>query len=487
MYERFTDRARKVMQLANQEAHHFKHEYIGTEHLLLGLVLEGSGVAANVLKNLDIDLRKVRKEVEKILVAGVDMPSASDLPHTPKARKVLENAIEEARLINHNYVGTEHLLLSLVREEESTGAQVLLNLGLTLQNVREEVLNLLGHNLVANPSSSKVESPSQKKTPALDAYGLDLTQLVRQGKLAPIVGRRDELEQVLLVLGCRGRKNPLLIGEPGVGKAAIVKGLACLTVEPACPEVLRDRRLIAVDLVRLVLTTKDAEHFQELVRAMVGESRRAKDVILFFNDMTIFTIADGATTRPYNRLAFRSALFSGDIQCIGLTTPEQYRTSIAHDPLLERHFQPIVIQPPSREETIAILRHLRQVYEESHQVLISDDALEAAATLARIDQDRCLPAKAINLIDQAGALVRLRHVPQPPPELTQLEAKVAQLTQEKEAAVAVQDFEKAANLFEEVRKLKKRINGLNQERKEQTRQVGTVDKDTITEVVHTMS
>src|SRR4249919_2800360 len=288
MYERFTDRARKVMQLANQEAQRFNHEYIGTEHILLGLVKEGTGVAANVLKNLDIDLRKILLEVEKIVQAGPDMVTMGRLPQTPRAKKVIEYSIEEARNLNHNYVGTEHLLLGLLREQEGVAAQVLMNLGLKLEDVREEVLNLLGHNMPNETESSgggggseRGSGKSKSKTPALDSFGRDLTELARQGKLDPVIGRANEIERVIQILSRRQKNNPVLLGEAGVGKTAIVEGFAQMVVENNVPELLRDKRIVVLDLAMMVAGTKYRGQFEERIKAVMNEVRRAKNTILF--------------------------------------------------------------------------------------------------------------------------------------------------------------------------------------------------------------
>src|SRR5437764_76897 len=301
MYERFTDRSRKMMQLANQEAQRFNHEYIGTEHILLGLVKEGSGVAANVLKNLDIDLRKSRLEIEKIVQSGPgsEMVAMGKLPQTPRAKKVIEYSIEEARNLNHNYVGTEHLLLGLLREQEGVAAQVLMNLGLKLEDVREEVLNLLGHNMPTEESggsggSERQTSKGKSKTPALDSFGRDLTELARQGKLDPVIGRANEIERVIQVLSRRTKNNPVLLGEAGVGKTAIVEGLAQLVVDSNVPELLRDRRIVVLDLAMMVAGTKYRGQFEERIKAVMNEVRRAKNTILFIDELHTLVGAGGA-------------------------------------------------------------------------------------------------------------------------------------------------------------------------------------------------
>ena len=356
MYERFTDRARKVMQLANQEAQRFNHEYIGTEHILLGLVKEGSGVAANVLKNLDIDLRKIRLEVEKIVQSGPDMVTMGKLPQTPRAKKVIEYSIEEARNLNHNYVGTEHLLLGLLREQEGVAAQVLMNLGLKLEDVREEVLNLLGHNMATEESSggSSGERQSNKgksKTPALDSFGRDLTELARQGKLDPVIGRQNEIERVMQVLSRRTKNNPVLLGEAGVGKTAIVEGLAQLVVDANVPELLRDRRIVVLDLAMMVAGTKYRGQFEERIKAVMNEVRRAKNTILFIDELHTLVGAGGAEGAIDASNVLKPALARGEIQCIGATTLDEYRKYIEKDGALERRFQQIIVNPPSKEET----------------------------------------------------------------------------------------------------------------------------------------
>src|SRR5881275_3292327 len=439
MYERFTDRARKVMQLANQEAQRFNHEYIGTEHILLGLVKEGSGVAANVLKNLDVDLRKIRLEVEKIVQSGPDMVTMGKLPQTPRAKKVIEYSIEEARNLNHNYVGTEHLLLGLLREQEGVAAQVLMNLGLKLEDVREEVLNLLGHNMATEEGSGtggeRTANKGKSKTPALDSFGRDLTELARQGKLDPVIGRSNEIERVIQVLSRRTKNNPVLLGEAGVGKTAIVEGLAQLVVDSNVPELLRDRRIVVLDLAMMVAGTKYRSQFEERIKAVMNEVRRAKNTILFIDELHTLVGAGGAEGAIDASNVLKPALARGEIQCIGATTLDEYRKYIEKDSALDRRFQQIIVNPPSKVETIEILRGLRDRYEAHHRVQITDDAVQAAVDLSdRYITGRCLPDKAIDVIDESGARVRLKAMTRPP-DLKDLDESIDKLNQEKETAV----------------------------------------------------
>jgi ATP-dependent Clp protease ATP-binding subunit ClpC len=493
MYERFTDRARKVMQLANQEAQRFNHEYIGTEHILLGLVKEGSGVAANVLKNLDIDLRKIRLEVEKIVQSGPDMVTLGKLPQTPRAKKVIEYSIEEARNLNHNYVGTEHLLLGLLREQEGVAAQVLMNLGLKLEDVREEVLNLLGHNMATEEQAGggtgeRQSNKGKSKTPALDSFGRDLTDLARQGKLDPVIGRSNEIERVIQVLSRRTKNNPVLLGEAGVGKTAIVEGLAQLVVDANVPELLRDRRIVVLDLAMMVAGTKYRGQFEERIKAVMNEVRRAKNTILFIDELHTLVGAGGAEGAIDASNVLKPALARGEIQCIGATTLDEYRKYIEKDSALERRFQQIIVNPPSKEETIEILRGLRDRYEAHHRVQIKDEALEGAVELSdRYISGRCLPDKAIDVIDEAGARVRLKAMTRPP-DLKDIDGQIEQLNQEKEAAVAEQDFEKAAHLRDQADKLKKKKETITREWREKSKEIdGVVDEEVIAEVVSKMT
>lgn len=490
MYERFTDRARKVMQLANQEAQRFNHEYIGTEHILLGLVKEGTGVAANVLKNLDIDLRKIRMEVEKIVQAGPDMVTMGKLPQTPRAKKVIEYSIEEARNLNHNYVGTEHLLLGLLREQEGVAAQVLMNLGLKLEDVREEVLNLLGHNMEQGETGGgeRTANKGKSKTPALDSFGRDLTELARQGKLDPVIGRQNEIERVIQVLSRRTKNNPVLLGEAGVGKTAIVEGLAQLVVDSNVPELLRDKRIVVLDLAMMVAGTKYRGQFEERIKAVMNEVRRAKNTILFIDELHTLVGAGGAEGAIDASNVLKPALARGEIQCIGATTLDEYRKYIEKDGALERRFQQIIVNPPSKDETIEILRGLRDRYEAHHRVQIKDLALEEAVELSdRYITGRCLPDKAIDVIDEAGARVRLKAMTRPP-DLKELDAQIEQLNQEKEAAVAEQDFEKAAHLRDQADKLKKKKEQITKEWREKSKEIdGVVDEEVIREVVNKMT
>jgi ATP-dependent Clp protease ATP-binding subunit ClpC len=478
------------MQLANQEAQRFNHEYIGTEHILLGLVKEGSGVAANVLKNLDIDLRKIRLEVEKIVQSGPDMVTMGKLPQTPRAKKVIEYSIEEARNLNHNYVGTEHLLLGLLREQEGVAAQVLMNLGLKLEDVREEVLNLLGHNMDSGESGGgeRTANKGKSKTPALDSFGRDLTELARQGKLDPVIGRQNEIERVIQVLSRRTKNNPVLLGEAGVGKTAIVEGLAQLVVDSNVPELLRDRRIVVLDLAMMVAGTKYRGQFEERIKAVMNEVRRAKNTILFIDELHTLVGAGGAEGAIDASNVLKPALARGEIQCIGATTLDEYRKYIEKDGALERRFQQIIVNPPSKEETVEILRGLRDRYEAHHRVQIKDEALDAAVELSdRYISGRCLPDKAIDVIDESGARVRLKAMTRPP-DLKEIDGQIEQLNQEKEAAVAEQDFEKAAHLRDQADKLKKKKEQINREWREKSKEIdGVVDEEVIREVVSKMT
>ncbi len=503
MYERFTDRARKVMQLANQEAQRFNHEYIGTEHVLLGLIKEGSGVAANVLKNLDIDLRKIRMEVEKLVQSGPDMVTMGKLPQTPRAKKVIEYSMEEARNLNHNYVGTEHILLGLLREQEGVAAQVLMNLGLKLEDVREEVLNLLGHGMeeggeragmggrqMAGAGGGGESSPKggKSKTPALDSFGRDLTELARQGKLDPVIGREKEIERAIQILCRRTKNNPVLLGEAGVGKTAIVEGFAQRVVDGNVPELLADRRIVVLDLAMMVAGTKYRGQFEERIKAVMNEVRRAKNTILFIDELHTLVGAGGAEGAIDASNVLKPALARGEIQCIGATTLDEYRKYIEKDSALDRRFQIIMVEPASKAEAVEILKGLRDRYESHHRVQITNEALEAAVELSsRYITGRCLPDKAIDVIDEAGARVRLKAMTKPP-DLKEIDEEVEKLNKEKEEAVANQDFEKAAALRDQADKLKKKKQSMTRDWRDKSREAdGVVDEEVVAEVVSKMT
>jgi ATP-dependent Clp protease ATP-binding subunit ClpC len=504
MYERFTDRARKVMQLANQEAQRFNHEYIGTEHVLLGLIKEGSGVAANVLKNLDIDLRKIRMEVEKLVQSGPDMVTMGKLPQTPRAKKVIEYSMEEARNLNHNYVGTEHILLGLLREQEGVAAQVLMNLGLKLEDVREEVLNLLGHGMEEGGERAGMggrqpagagggggeSSPKggKSKTPALDSFGRDLTELARQGKLDPVIGREKEIERAIQILCRRTKNNPVLLGEAGVGKTAIVEGFAQRVVDGNVPELLADRRIVVLDLAMMVAGTKYRGQFEERIKAVMNEVRRAKNTILFIDELHTLVGAGGAEGAIDASNVLKPALARGEIQCIGATTLDEYRKYIEKDSALDRRFQIIMVEPASQAEAVEILKGLRDRYESHHRVQITNAALEAAVELSsRYITGRCLPDKAIDVIDEAGARVRLKAMTKPP-DLKEIDEEVEKLNKEKEEAVANQDFEKAAALRDQADKLKKKKQSMTRDWRDKSREAdGVVDEEVVAEVVSKMT
>jgi ATP-dependent Clp protease ATP-binding subunit ClpC len=490
MFERFTDRARKVMALANQEAQRFNHEYIGTEHILLGLVKEGSGVGANVLKNLDVDLRKVRLEVEKLVKSGPDMVTMGKLPQTPRAKKVIEYAIEEARNLNHNYVGTEHLLLGLLREHDGVAAQVLMNLGLKLEEVREEVLNLLGAGVESEESQQQEKAPAKgkSKTPALDSFGRDLTELAREGQLDPVIGRKNEIERVIQILCRRQKNNPVLLGEAGVGKTAIVEGLAQMVISNNVPEILQDRRIVVLDLAMMVAGTKYRGQFEERIKAVMNEVRRAKNVILFIDELHTLVGAGGAEGAIDASNVLKPALSRGEIQCIGATTFDEYRKYIEKDAALARRFQPITVEPPSKEDAIEILKGLRDRYEAHHRVQILDEALRSAVEMSdRYITGRCLPDKAIDVLDEAGARIRLRSMTKPP-NLTELEEQIERLSIQKDEAVRNAEYEEAARLRDQAEALRAKKEDQQRQWREKAKEVdGVVDEEVIAEVISKMT
>ena len=494
MFERFTDRARKVMALANQEAQRFNHEYIGTEHILLGLVKEGSGVGANVLKNLDVDLRKVRLEVEKLVKSGPDMVTMGKLPQTPRAKKVIEYAIEEARNLNHNYVGTEHLLLGLLREHEGVAAQVLMNLGLKLEEVREEVLNLLGAGVdpeeatAGGGSESSGKSKGKSKTPALDSFGRDLTELARDGSLDPVIGRANEIERLVQILCRRTKNNPVLLGEAGVGKTAIVEGMAQKIVANDVPEILSERRIVVLDLAMMVAGTKYRGQFEERIKAVMNEVRRAKNVLLFIDELHTLVGAGGAEGAIDASNVLKPALSRGEIQCIGATTLDEYRKYIEKDGALERRFQTIVVEPPNKADSIEILKGLRDRYEAHHRVQITDAAVETAVELSdRYITARVQPDKSIDVIDEAGARIRLKSMSKPP-NLADIEEQIERLSIEKDEAVKAADYEKAAELRDKAESLRREKEQIQRDWRAKAKEVdGVVDEEVIAEVVSKMT
>jgi len=491
MFDRFTDRARKVMGLARQEAQRFNHDYIGTEHILLGLIQEGSGVAADVLKNLDVDPKRIRQEIEKLVSHGTTMVTMGQLPFTPRAKKVLELALEEASNLGHNYIGTEHLLLGLIREQEGIAAQVLQNLNVRLEDVREEVLELLGAE-VAQGEDEDTEPAQQattkSKTPALDAFGRDLTELARADKLDPVIGREPEIERVMQILSRRTKNNPVLIGEAGVGKTAIVEGLAQRVVRGEVPEILRNKRIVVLDLAMMVAGTKYRGQFEERIKAVMTEVRRSKNAILFIDELHTLVGAGGAEGAIDASNVLKPALSRGELQCIGATTLDEYRKYIEKDGALERRFQQIVVEPPSKDEAYAILLGLRERYEAHHRVKYSDEALAECVDLSnRYIPGRYLPDKAIDVMDEAGARVRLSAMTTPP-NLKDLEGKIGSLDKEKEEAVASQDFERAAKLRDQVCKLRKQKESALKEWREKSRELDVqVDTDVIQETVSRMT
>ncbi|MBU2540625.1 MAG: ATP-dependent Clp protease ATP-binding subunit [Candidatus Omnitrophica bacterium] len=458
MFNRFTERARKVIILSKEEARRFNHDYIGTEHLLLGLIREGEGVAAAVLQKLGLSLETIRIEVEKLVQPGPTTQILGDIPFTPRAKKSLELAAEEARSLGHNYIGTEHILLGLIREGEGVASQVLINLGPDLNRVRNEVMDILGSSV---PGFQQQQTKG--KTPALDAFGRDLAHLARENKLDPVINRKNETERVIQILSRRTKNNPVLLGEAGVGKTAIVEGLAQLIVAGNVPEILRNKRIVILDLALMVAGTKYRGQFEERIKAVMDEIKRSKDVIIFIDELHTLVGAGAAEGAIDASNILKPALSRGEIQCIGATTMDEYRKHIEKDAALERRFQTIIVDPPNVEETIEILKGLRDRYEAHHRVKFKDEAIVAAAKLSdRYVSGRFLPDKAIDLIDESGSRSRLA-VMTLPPEVKELEAKIEELKKEKEALIKSQDFEKAAKLRDQEREARKKLEDLNKQ------------------------
>jgi ATP-dependent Clp protease ATP-binding subunit ClpC len=460
MFNRFTERARKVIILAKEEARRFNHDYIGTEHILLGLIREGEGVAAAVLQKMGASLENIRIEVEKLVQPGPATQIIGDIPFTPRAKKALELAAEEARSLGHNYIGTEHLLLGLIREGEGIASQVLLNLGFDLNTVRNEVMELLGSAL---PGGTGQNQQAKSKTPALDAFGRDLTALAKEDKLDPVIDRHMEIERVIQILSRRTKNNPVLLGEAGVGKTAIVEGLAQAIVVGNVPELLRNRRIISLDLALMVAGTKYRGQFEERIKAVMEEIKRSQDIIIFIDELHTLVGAGAAEGAIDASNILKPSLSRGEMQCIGATTMDEYRKYIEKDAALERRFQTIMVEPPSVDQTVEILKGLREKYEAHHRVTYRDDALEAAAKFSdRYITGRFLPDKAIDLIDEAGSRARL-NVLIVPPNIKELEVKVETLRKEKETLIKSQDFEKAAALRDQERNTRQELEQLNRE------------------------
>ena len=506
MFDKFTDRARKIIALAQKEAERFKHDYIGTEHLLLGLVKEGSGVAVTALNNMSVDVEKVRREVEKLVVATSAKAPSGPLPFTPQAKRVLELASEEARALGHPYIGTEHILLGLLSEQDSVAAQVLINLDLKLDDVRGEILDLLGASDVSKPPSpdkpeatgapagagAAPKKPAGKKdesaTPALDAFGRDLTAAAEAGELDPVIGRQAEIERLWQILCRRTKNNPVLLGEPGVGKTAIAEGLAQSIIKHEVPDLLANKRVISLDLAAMVAGTKYRGQFEERIKAVMKEVKAAKNIILFIDELHTMIGAGGAEGAIDASNVLKPALSRGEMQIIGATTLDEYRKYVEKDGALERRFQSIMVNPPSPEDAVKILLGLRDKYEAHHRVKITDEAIAAAVKLSdRYLTGRFLPDKAIDVIDESGAKLRLKSVGTTP-VFKELEAKIKEFDRQKSEAVLNQDYEKAADFRDKAEKAKKELADLKKKQSEAAKEpCGIVDEHLISEVIAAMT
>ena len=452
MFGRFTERAQKVLALAQEEAIRLGHNNIGTEHILLGLVREGEGIAAKALYALGLSSEKIQKEVEDLIGRGQDTPGS--IHYTPRAKKVTELSMDEARKLGHSYVGTEHILLGLIREGEGVAARVLNNLGVSLNKARQQVLQLLGSN---ESGGHQGGSTANANTPTLDSLARDLTVIAREGSLDPVIGRSKEIQRVIEVLSRRTKNNPVLIGEPGVGKTAIAEGLAQQIVNNEVPEILRNKRVMTLDMGTVVAGTKYRGEFEDRLKKVMDEIRQAGNIILFIDELHTLIGAGGAEGAIDASNILKPSLARGELQCIGATTLDEYRKYIEKDAALERRFQPITVDEPTAEESVQILKGLRDRYEAHHRVSITDEAIDAAVKLSdRYISDRFLPDKAIDLIDEAGSKVRLRSYTTPP-NLKELEVKLEEIRKEKDAAVQSQEFEKAASLRDSEQRLREQL------------------------------
>jgi ATP-dependent Clp protease ATP-binding subunit ClpC len=452
MFGRFTERAQKVLALAQEEAIRLGHNNIGTEHILLGLIREGEGIAAKALNALGLGSDKIQKEVENLIGKGQD--ASQTVHYTPRAKKVIELSMDEARKLGHSYVGTEHILLGLIREGEGVAARVLNNLGVSLNKARQQVLQLLGSN---ESGGHQGGASANANTPTLDSLARDLTAIAREGSLDPVIGRSKEIQRVIEVLSRRTKNNPVLIGEPGVGKTAIAEGLAQQIVNNEVPEILRDKRVMTLDMGTVVAGTKYRGEFEDRLKKVMDEIRQAGNIILFIDELHTLIGAGGAEGAIDASNILKPSLARGELQCIGATTLDEYRKYIEKDAALERRFQPIRVDEPTKEESMQILQGLRDRYEAHHRVSISDEAIEAAVKLSdRYISDRFLPDKAIDLIDEAGSKVRLRSYTTPP-NLKELEVKLEEVRKEKDAAVQSQEFEKAASLRDTEQRLREKL------------------------------
>ncbi len=461
MFERFTEKAIKVIMLAQEEARRLGHNFVGTEQILLGLIGEGTGVAAKVLKSMGVNLKDARVEVEKIIGRGSGFV-AVEIPFTPRAKRVLELSLEEARQLGHNYIGTEHLLLGLIREGEGVAARVLENLGVDLAKVRTQVIRMLGETAEVGAGTGSSGSKGSTKTPTLDEFGSNLTQLAGEGKLDPVVGRQNEIDRVIQILGRRTKNNPVLIGEPGVGKTAIAEGLAQRIQQGDIPDILEEKRVLTLDIGLLVAGTKYRGEFEERLKKIMEEIKSAGNVILVIDEVHTLIGAGAAEGAIDAANILKPALARGELQCIGATTLDEYRKHIERDAALERRFQPVNVGEPSIEDTIEILRGLRERYEQHHRLKITDEALEAAATLGdRYISDRFLPDKAIDLIDEAGSRVRLLNS-KLPPAAKEVDKELRAVQKDKEQAVREQDFTRAGELRDKEVELREQIRSLLQ-------------------------
>ncbi|HLD36936.1 MAG TPA: ATP-dependent Clp protease ATP-binding subunit [Planctomycetota bacterium] len=499
MFDKFTDRARKVMSLARMEAQRLASETIGTEHILMGIIREGSGVAVRAMMNMDIDLKKIVEELEKLIQAEPRQAAAGQIPFTTRAKKVLEFSHEEALALNHDYIGTEHLLLGLLKEEEGLAARAMTNIGLKLSELREEIITILGGGMTP-PSHEEESEPEEKakagarspagrtKTPALDAFGRDLTELAKTNQLDPVIGRRREIERLLQVLCRRTKNNPVLLGEAGVGKTAIVEGLALDIITGNIPDLLKDKRILILDLALMVAGTKYRGQFEERIKAVMTEVKKSKNIILFIDELHTLVGAGGAEGAIDASNVLKPALSRGEIQCIGATTLDEYRKHIEKDGALERRFQTILVDPPTKEEALQILKGLKDKYEAHHRVHYTDLALKQCVELSsRYITGRYLPDKAIDVMDESGARIRLKANVKPP-DLKEQEDIIRNLEKEKEAAIAGQEFELAASLRDKIQKARKQKEDVLKEWKtNEVEKSGTVDENIISETVARMT